>query len=135
MKLFSRKGLVAAAASAALVTGTMVAPANAETADSDVSVVASGSSDFLTSLSLDEEIEEQPAEEEEPAEDPKPEGDGEPGDGDDGGTGDGENNNGGNNDDDTTNGSSDPDTVTSWIGVFTAIIGALSAVFSFVGNF
>lgn len=128
MKLFSRKGLVAAAASAALVTGTMVAPANAETNDSDVSVVASGSSDIFDSFGSSEGGEKN-------EEDAKSEGDGEPGDGDDGGTGDGENNNGGNNDDDTANGSSDPDTVTSWIGVFTAIIGALSAVFSFVGNF
>lgn len=109
MKLFSRKGIVAAAASAALVSGVFAAPAMAEettTQNPEVQVLAAedtsnGSIDLLTNLSS----------------------------GDEAGTEEGDENNG-----EDGEGSSASE-LGDWISVFTAVIGALSALFGFIALF
>lgn len=102
MKLFSRKGIVAAAASAALVSGAFAAPAMAEpttTQASSVQILAAENTDNgslanLSSIFTDA----------------------------------------GDNDDGTSEGSS-VEEFGDWIGVFSAVIGALSALFGFIALF
>lgn len=128
MKLFSRKSLVAAVTSAALVSGVLVAPANAETqtpSQADVNAT-------------------QEATEDDSSNEESNTGDENVGDGDDtdGETNDDSDDNtpepeegssegffGGSSDDD---GKVDPGQIRDWVAVFTAIIGALSTVFVFM---
>lgn len=124
MKLFSRKSLVAAAASTALFAGMVAAPAQAEIANPDVD---------LSILAAAGEGDDNPAD---------------AGEGDDAGDT-GDDNPAGNDADDApeqeegssdqlSSGSSDSDgnlqagEIRDWVAVFTAIIGALSTVFVFM---
>ncbi|MGD7001150.1 hypothetical protein [Corynebacterium halotolerans] len=135
MKLFSRKSLVAAVTSAALVSGVLVAPANAETqtpSQADVNATQEATEDDSSN------------EESNTGEGEDNTGGENVGDGDDtdGETNDDSDDNtpepeegssegffGGSSDDD---GKVDPGQIRDWVAVFTAIIGALSTVFVFM---
>lgn len=110
MKLFSRKSLVAAAASTALLAGVVAAPANAETTTETPATTSSSSEAPDPS-----ELEESP-ETDEPAVTPEPE------------EGSSEQLSSGSSED----GELDPGQIRDWVAVFTAIIGALSTVFVFM---
>src|SRR5699024_7837700 len=128
MKLFSRKALVAGAAAVAVAfAGTSVA--NAEdaptTATSSVSDLYSGSSFGNSSKDEKKADPEENKDGEDATDAENPEGN-------DGDAAEGEQDNG-----DENKGSSfdDPKELTAWISVFTAIVGALGAVFSFAGKY
>lgn len=108
MKLFSRKAIAAVATTVALTTAGLSAPAFAEETvpvkdESSVSTVLGGSSDTLGSS--DNPILDENG-------DPKLDENGDPLV--------------------EENSSKDPDDIKSWIGVFTAIVGALSTAYVFM---
>lgn len=114
MKLFSRKAIAAVATTVALTTAGLSAPAFAEETvpakdESSVSTVLGGSSDMRGSSdtlgSSDNPILDENG-------DPKLDENGDPLV--------------------EENSSKDPDDIKSWIGVFTAIVGALSTAFVFM---
>ena len=116
MKLFSRKALVAGAAAVALTFAGTSVPAADEVTTTETSTpqAPSGSSDFGnlfgSSKSVEPTNQEDGEDPENTPEDPnKPE----------------------------ENGSSDLDAkdITAWISVFTAVIGALGALFSFASKY
>lgn len=115
MKLFSRKSLVAAAASTALFAGMVAAPAQADTGEPTGSTTASSTA----SLEPEEAEDETTGGPAEPAEPTTPESE----------EGSSEQLSSGSSNDD---GNLDPGELRDWVAVFTAIIGALSAVFVFM---
>lgn len=128
MKLFSRKALVAGATAVAVAfAGTSVANA----ADDPKTATSSIGDLFQGSSFGDSSKDEKKADPEE-----NEAGDGEDGtenpEGNDGDPAEGEQGNG-----DENKGSSfdDPKELTAWISVFTAVIGALGALFSFAGKY
>ena len=120
MKLFSRKALVAGAAAVALsFAGTSAAVAAEETTTpSETPAPSEGQTPG------------------EPGEDDQTPG--EPGEDDQDNTGNGgssSNNGDDENDKDENKGSSDAKEISAWISVFTAVIGALGALFSFASKY
>lgn len=110
MKLFSRKSLVAAAASTALFAGMVAAPAQAETVD-PTGPSTSSETTTQTEDPADSEESETPGEPTEPEQSSSD-----------------QLSSGSSNDD----GNLDPGELRDWVAVFTAIIGALSTVFVFM---
>ena len=112
MKLFSRKALVAGAAAVALsFAGTSVAAADeVTTTETSTPQAPSGSSNFGSSKSVEPTNPEDGEDPENTPEDPEQT---------------------------EENGSSDIDAgeITAWISVFTAVIGALGALFSFASKY
>lgn len=115
MKLFSRKSLVAAAASTALFAGMVAAPAQAETTQPTSSTTASSTASPEPEDTEDETTDE-PTEPADPTTPEQEEGSSE------------QLSSGSSNDE----GNLDPGELRDWVAVFTAIIGALSTVFVFM---
>lgn len=123
MKLFSRKALVAGATAVAVAfAGTSVATAEeTNTGGSSVSDLIGGSSSSDSKNDTNDD-----------ADSTEDNGNGE-----DNGTGEGNDDGDGNEKPKEENGSSDIDAgeITAWISVFTAVIGALGALFSFASKY
>jgi len=128
MKLFSRKALVAGATAVAVAfAGTSVASAE-ETPKNSTSSVG----DLFQGSSFGNSSKDEKKADPEENKDGEDATDAENPEGNDGDAAEGEQGNG-----DENKGSSfdDPKELTAWISVFTAVIGALGALFSFAGKY